>query len=511
VATVPRQPALPYAVDTLLPLERRIWCNRNLNLASIRAIGFDMDHTLALYRTDRFEGLVFSTAIERLIEQRRCPPAAQRLRYDPHYTIRGLVVDKVRGNVFKMDRNNYVTTAFHGRRRLSLLERKELYRNQRIDLDDPAFASTDTFFSLADVALFGALVQLYVERGEGRDWGQLFDHIRQAVDGVHRDGPVKPQVLQVPQRFFHRDPRLPQTLDQFRRSGKKLFLLTNSEAFYTDGVMGYLLNQRLPGYANWRHYFDVVVTQAGKPDFFRSGSAMERAPQAPNSYFGGSMRQLEALLGCAGDSVLYFGDHTYGDILRSKKSGWRTAMIVIELEREIAVQRRYAAAARRARRLHQRRQGLELRRAAFHARGTANRSLKTKLRRLEQQCLLLRQQAESLEKKIYLAHNRYWGRLFKEFGALSRFGRQVKTFACIYTSRVSNFLGYPPDHYFAAVEEWMPHEPAVQEAVELRTGSTRRRKSVPSSPTTATVRPRGAAATRSGASGRLPRQSVFPS
>ncbi len=38
-----------------------------------------------------------------------------------------------------------------------------------------------------------------------------------------------------------------------------------------------------------------------------------------------------------GDEVLYVGDHIYGDILRSKKeSAWRTAMIIQELEVEVA-------------------------------------------------------------------------------------------------------------------------------------------------------------------------------
>lgn len=506
-----RAPILPYAIDRLQPLERRIWCNRNLNLASIRAIGFDMDHTLALYRAERFEGLVFKAALERLIAQRWCAPQTRALRYDPHFTIRGLVVDKARGNVLKMDRNNYVTTAFHGRRRLTLQERKTLYRNQRIDLDDPAYASTDTFFGLADVALYSALVDWHDRQRAARDWAELFEQVRAAADDVHRDGPVKPQVLTQPARFFRRDPRLPQTLDQFRRAGKQLFLLTNSEPFYSDGVMGFLLDRRLPGYPSWRDYFDVVVMAARKPDFFRAGAALVPQPQAAGSYTGGNMRQLEELLGCSGDALLYFGDHTYGDILRGKKSGWRTAMIVIELEKEIAVERRFAAASRRMRRLAERRRQLELRRAERFLAGLPGQGAAgPALQGLERQALVLRQRIEAQERAIYLAHNPRWGRLFKEFGTLSRFGRQVKTFACIYTSRVSNFLGYPPDHYFAAAEDWMPHEPPVQEQVE--TDPIRSRKSEPSAPTTAKSRPRprAAKATRKGGSGKAPRQIASP-
>lgn len=36
--------------------------------------------------------------------------------------------------------------------------------------------------------------------------------------------------------------------------------------------------------------------------------------------------------------VLYFGDHIFGDIIQSKKSiGWRTCLIVPEIEHEIQV------------------------------------------------------------------------------------------------------------------------------------------------------------------------------
>jgi hypothetical protein len=48
--------------------------------------------------------------------------------------------------------------------------------------------------------------------------------------------------------------------------------------------------------------------------------------------------------------------------------------------------------------------------------------------------------------------------LFREATELSRFGHQVKDFACIYTSRVSNFLNYPVNTYFRAPGDRLPHE-----------------------------------------------------
>ena len=51
------------------------------------------------------------------------------------------------------------------------------------------------------------------------------------------------------------------------------------------------------------------------------------------------MGGLPVLAACA--QVLYVGDHIYGDILRSKKTlGWRTMLVVPELETELEIQAR---------------------------------------------------------------------------------------------------------------------------------------------------------------------------
>jgi hypothetical protein len=65
---------------------------------------------------------------------------------------------------------------------------------------------------------------------------------------------------------------------------------------------------------------------------------------------------------------------------------------------------------------------------------------------------------DRLEEELDVAYNRHWGPLFKEGNENSRFGEQVEDYACLYTSRVSNFLGYSPLRYFRAPRDKMPHE-----------------------------------------------------
>ena len=54
--------------------------------------------------------------------------------------------------------------------------------------------------------------------------------------------------------------------------------------------------------------------------------------------------------------------------------------------------------------------------------------------------------------------NPYWGPLFREGYEVSKFGEQVEAYACVYTSRVSNFRFYSPMQYFRGPRDRMPHE-----------------------------------------------------
>ncbi len=90
-----------------------------------------------------------------------------------------------------------------------------------------------------------------------------------------------------------------------------------------------------------------MITAARKPSFLSEGGALFEVDAEGNKqpakslergkiYSGGNIRTLEELLKCAGDRVLYVGDHIYGDVLRAR-SAWRTAMIIQEMDREAKV------------------------------------------------------------------------------------------------------------------------------------------------------------------------------
>ena len=293
-----------------------------------------------------------------------------------------------------------------------------------------------------------------------------------------------------------RDPELGPALHKLRSGGKRLFLLTNSLWDYTDAVMRYLLDGVLPEYPAWRNYFDVVVTGAAKPAFFSERRPLLElsAPTArplgeaalararARSTRAGTCPSSSGSLGIGGDRVLYVGDHIYGDILRSKKSSlWRTCMVVEELETELAWLERHqraleetgaprgAAASGSTTRLARTGPALNLVERRLdrlqpgepgprRARGGTADAQGRAGARCAARCATPTPASRRLEQEVEGGFNRYWGLTFKEGNENSRFGEQVEDYACIYTSRVSNFVFYSPMQYFRSPRAAMPHE-----------------------------------------------------
>lgn len=457
-------------LESRVPYPRRIFCNRNLRLDRIRHVGFDMDYTLAIYE-EEMEHLQAEMVLERLVARDGYPAAILAAKYEPGFAIRGLGVDMAHGNVFKMDSHRFVGRVWHGAGPLEKETRKAIYTNRKLSPADPSIMMVDTLFSLPEISLYCQLVELlYGTNGSSRpatqgSYERLWRDLREAMDELHRDGTLKARILADIPRYIQRDPALAETLHRFRSAGKRLFLLTNSEPHYTEAVMSYLLAGAHSAYPSWRDYFDLVITSAKKPMFFGSeepfrelGPDLSPSPEPAASlkrgglYLGGNFQDLSRMAGLVGDDVLYVGDHIYGDILRSKRStSWRTAMVIPEMERELentlAMQEEILQLDRAEEIAFQ----LELDRAALALDGIRNLELNAQLKEVTQR-------AQALEQTIANRFNPAWGQLFRDRAELSAFGAQVEDYACVYTSRVSNFRNYSPSFYFRSPRDRMSHE-----------------------------------------------------
>ena len=448
-----------------VPPQRRVFTNRNLRMSSLQAMGFDMDHTLAVYNTPNFNRLCFDLALERLVSGYDYPEETLSVKWDPHAVVRGLIVDKREGNVLKVDAYNHVTRARHGFRFLDKDELRQRYPRGGVRLGSPRYRVFDTLFEMPEGCIYSGIVEMQaagVPAFRDLDPFQLYDDVREAVDTLHADGTLKSRIMADLDHYFILDQDLLPTLEKFRAAGKKLFLLTNSEPDYTAAVMNHLIGGPE---GSWERLFDLVVCSARKPSFFLEGEPGHPIPagdhprmpnRAGHCFLGGDCFFLEEKLGVGGDEILYFGDHTYGDILKSKLSvGWRTAMIVPEVEEEVSALLPLRARWQELAQLEDDLEGLLMARDYLDALQEAPPEVREDI---EQNITAALGRRANLQRLLKGAHNPYWESVFREGRAASRFGRQAMEFACIYTSRVSNFLSYPADKFFARPVEVLPHE-----------------------------------------------------
>jgi len=158
---------------------------------------------------------------------------------------------------------------------------------------------------------------------------------------------------------------------------------------------------------------------------------------------------------------------------------WRTCLVVEELEREISWLERHRSEMEEVSRLEELRLRID---DEASARKSALNVLDRRLERsadgdparepLEAERLRMKRELETLRTGLREAngriealqggiedgYNRYWGLTFKEGKENSRFGEQIEDYACLYTSRASNFVFYSPVQYFRSLRQAMPHE-----------------------------------------------------
>jgi len=481
------------------PAPRQVFVNRNLHMGKVEMIGFDMDYTLAIYHLRRLEQLSYDLTVDRLVTKYGYPAEVRGVAYDHSFVLRGVFVDKRNGNLLKIDRFGYVGRAYHGRRALPDDEIQKLYRNERIRMKSAEYAWIDTLFALPEACLFAGIVELYEQQlKRPLDYTKLYDEIREAIDTVHRDNSLKKIIRADIGKYIFKDQELAPALHKLRSGGKKLFMLTNSLWDYTNAVMTYLLDGQMPEYPSWKNYFDFIITGGSKPGFFSDqrpflqidGSSEENTVlgeaaelERGKIYQGGNLNDFERLTGFQGEAVLYVGDHIYGDILKSKKTSmWRTCMIVQEIEDELAYLESRREEVDRLNEIEQLQAKIDDEIGPRKARLNAIekklekespksklaleleeefKSVKAELDRLRKAMRECTEIARLLEADIEKGFNPFWGLHFKEGNENSRFGEQIEQYACLYTSRVSNFVFYSPLHFYRSQRELMPHESAT--------------------------------------------------
>lgn len=464
---------------------RGIFCNRTLNLRTIRAIGYDMDYTLLHYHVALWEERAY-THVKNGLKKLDWP--VDGLVFDHELVTQGLVVDTELGNVVKANRFGYVKRAFHGTRPLSFEEMRDAYRRELVDLHDSRWKFMNTLFSISEAGIYLQLVDL-LDKGElpaRPDYIQLYKTIRRTLDEAHLEGRLKAEIIADPNRFVDLDPEVPLTLLDQKQAGKKVLLITNSEWSYAVPMLSYAFDPFLPDGMTWRELFDIAILGARKPVFFS-----EKAPayevvddngllrpangslEEGKLYVGGNAALVEASLGLRGEEILYVGDHIFADVKTSKSVfRWRTALVLRSLEDEIAALEGFQFDQKKLSAMMAEKEALEAQLSAIRLEklrnekqygvqtNRASETLAEAMQALRATLVTLDEQIRPLVQTAGMLVNANWGPLMQAGNDKSHFARQLEASADAYTARVSNFLAYTPFVYLRSERGSLPHDPA---------------------------------------------------
>ncbi len=465
------------------PPERGLFCNRTLNMRSIRAIGYDMDYTLIHYRPDEWERIAYQHVKEQLLAKGW---PVESFTFDPASVIRGLIIDTEQGNLIKANRFGFVKKAVHGTRPLDFEAQRKAYSRTVIDLHEERWVFLNTLFSISEACIYGQLVDLLDQRKlpEVLGYADLYRRVRETLDATHMAGKLKGEILAHPDRFVVLDPEVPLTLLDQKHAGKKLLLITNSEWGYTEPMMSYSFDRFLPKGMTWRSLFDVIIVAARKPEFFTTKSPLfevvtEEGLLRPSVgglrsgsiFLGGSASHVEKYLGVSGDEILYVGDHMFGDVHVTKDVlRWRTALILRELEDEIRAIEGFRDVEQRLTLLMLEKEALEAEMCQARLAVQRHRAgygppapepeeaLLERIARFRTKVTALDEQVAPLARAASEQSNALWGLLMRAGNDKSHLARQVERYADIYTSRVSNFLHATPFVYLRSPRGSLPHD-----------------------------------------------------
>ncbi|ESO93154.1 hypothetical protein LOTGIDRAFT_190218 [Lottia gigantea] len=450
-------------------------------LERVKFYGFDMDYTLAVYKSPEYETLGFDLLKQQMVKI-GYPDAIAEFEYDPTFPIRGLWFDSLYGNLLKVDAFGNILVCVHGFQFLRGHEIHNFYANKFVQMDEKRFRIFNTLYELPVLYILACLVDFfsnvpdYTSTKTGvkfsdvtMTYKSIYQDVLDATGVVHdKEGPLKQETIKNVDKYVLKDDRLPILLDRIRDSGAKVFLATNSDYTYSNKIMTYLFDYPAEKYGGtkreWTSFFDYVVVDAKKPLFFGEGTILRQVDKKTGKlklgthtgpistehiYSGGCVDVFSELMKTYGSEVLYVGDHIFGDILKSKKArGWRTFLCVPEISQELMV-------------------------------WTEKRSLFSKLEKLD--CKIgemyknLDSSCESKPADIGKIHKSIrkvthemdmsygiLGSLFRSGSRQTFFASQVMRYADLYASTFFNFIHYPFSYVFRAPPMLMSHESTVE-------------------------------------------------
>lgn len=247
-------------------------------LTEADCIGWDLDHTLVRYNIKEFNQLIFRSFKKYLVEIANYNPKVMDFQFDSDFTKKGLVIDKKRGNILKVDKDSRIMIGYHGSKKLSDENLKTIYGERKqtdfSGTNNSTFWSLSTYFESACVSLYRDLIDLADEnKGHAenvnvynRDYSSHGEAIYNSMSynfGQWEKGWYFSEIATYPEKYLRKQPGVRKWLEDLRKvHGKLLFLLTNSLSEYTNVLMTYCYG------SDWTKLFDIISVHAKKTSLF---------------------------------------------------------------------------------------------------------------------------------------------------------------------------------------------------------------------------------------------------
>ena len=257
--------------------EGAVFANNEISLRDIQVWGFDYDYTLAKY-TSQLNSLIYSLLAKQLVHCKGYPKDILQLKYVPHSVRTGLHYDTHSGLILKIDafHNIQPSTVYRGHRRLTEDEIVAHYDGYHVQFEHMSgfyggseggrkMKQLTDLFAASQIALLIDIQQMFIDMKMDFAPEYLYDDVQSAVSFVHSSGVMHQTVAKNVDQYLDAEftkKYLPFMLNELQLSGRKLFLMTNSEFYFVDAGMKYLVGN------DWRDLFDVIICSARKPKFF---------------------------------------------------------------------------------------------------------------------------------------------------------------------------------------------------------------------------------------------------
>ncbi|XP_076370821.1 5'-nucleotidase domain-containing protein 3-like isoform X2 [Tachypleus tridentatus] len=332
-----------------------VFANNELCLADIEVYGFDYDYTLAVYK-ESLHYLIYDLGRDWLINKFKYPKEIGQLEYRPGFAIRGLHYDIHEGLLMKIDSFHQIQfgSVYRGLTPIPDEEVSRIYGGTYIPQNlirgtgsEPSrMKQLNDLFSVPEICLLSNVTEYFEKHNIAYHPEILFNDIQNAVQSIH---PVIHDKLDEGciENYLEKNEELSLFLQRLQNAGNKMFLVTNSPFKFVHHGMKYMIGP------NWREFFDIIIVQARKPNFFTEqhrpvrifdpitrSQLWERVTMMEKGkiYMEGTLKQLQEMTGWRGSSVLYFGDQIYNDLADlTLHYGWKTGAIIDELANEIKI------------------------------------------------------------------------------------------------------------------------------------------------------------------------------